>query len=135
MNLSDIEIKNAYSISKKDHGLIQLAFLKNILDSDDDLRMAEFIKSDALKIIHESPDKTFDLMIDLTALGTNHRISRKARQVYVEILNLPQCGRLAFIGSNIFLKVMINFLIKAGGVDKRSKMFNNKEVAKKWLNQ
>jgi hypothetical protein len=132
MKLSDKQITSAYEILSEGR-ISQILFLKDIADSDDDYKLAQFIQRDILIILNKHADEKTDLVIDLSALSKNHRISRKARKVYLEMLNYPQCGRLAFVGPNIFLKVMIVFLIKAGGVEARAKMFNNRNEAIAWL--
>ena len=131
--MTDEELKTAYRVERLSGKLARLSFLKAVTGADDDFRLAQLIDADLRKIMSDFPGMVFDVLIIMSALGSDNRITTRARRIYAKLISEPQCGRLALVGSNIFFKTMINFIVRAANASDRMKMFNNEAEAIVWL--
>jgi hypothetical protein len=133
MPLNDSLLRKTYSVNIGPDEVLELIFISPTLDAEDNLRRAELFSLDTHKIIDQAPDKYFKVLVDLSPLGKAGRITPKARKVYAQVMAVPQLKKIAFVGANTFLRVMVGFLAKAARIEKIFGWFSDINEARAWL--
>jgi hypothetical protein len=134
MPLTDRQIRETFKIESDGNGFLIVTFLPPAYTESADIdRRAELIRSDVYKFIAERPNKIWPGIIDLSPLQGKGRVSHGARKIYAELLSGDVFGNVVFVGGNVFLKVMVDFIVKAAGIQNKVKWCLQKEEAIKWL--
>jgi len=130
---TDEQIKSAYRVYVDENGFLHVTFLREMPVPEDNVHLAQAVEQSVLDILYADPQKKYNILVDLLPLGKSGKITSKSRKVYARILAHPQAERFAFLGENIFLKVIVNFLTSAAGVDKKMAWFSAEAEGVSWL--
>ncbi len=133
---TDKQIKDSFEFiidNKIDNNFMELRFLADEHDEDNSVRQAELIEEEALKIFKKNPDKKYNTLVNLTPLGRVSYLPGKARDIYKRITAHPQVGKVALVGGDIFIQIIVNFIMQVSGKKEAIKEFASLEEARAWL--
>ncbi|HEX7456569.1 MAG TPA: hypothetical protein VF303_03830 [Candidatus Nanoarchaeia archaeon] len=132
---TDSENQQTYTITQEGEKTIILTFTK-ILSEEESNHQAEEVVATIMAIFSKNPQKSFNLIIDLTKLESLPSFfTDRSRNVYTTLSKHPQLLRVAVVGANIFYKLVTNFLMTSTGKGLRIQWFDNKPDAISWLNK
>jgi hypothetical protein len=133
MQYSDKEIKNSYRIDLLEDGIHKISFLMPIFDIDDDIIMAQFVDHDFREVIKQNPKQRFKVLVDFSALGKENKVTPKARRIYEKLLADQRVEKIAVLSLNMYITIMMNFIVFAARISDKLKIFSDQNQALKWL--
>lgn len=135
MTKPDEELRKSFTISVDNaSGLMNIAFFVAEYDDDNNARQAELFKEEALKLLAENSDQSYNCVVDITLMGKLGYVSKKAGEVYRELAGHKQIGKVAIIGNTDFQNAILEFaffLMKT--FSRKVSWFSSKEEALIWL--
>ena len=115
----------AHELRMGNDGILRVAFIGDMGKDD----VEAYIRDLAPFRATATKEKPLTMIIDTSQQG---KASSAARKAFVELANEPRIGRLALIGVNRYVRVLVGFLARAAGRE-NFRFFDSEEEAVAWL--
>jgi|SRR3990167_11540843 len=127
------ELTKTFKLFIDEHKIVNLIFLEEQRDPEDSTRQAELILKSFAKILKESPEEKFKLLVDLSPSDGASYLSDSARKLYSESRLYEQFIKVGVVTSSILAKLLVYFITKATKRSEFVRLFEEKEEALEWL--
>ena len=131
--MQDNDLKQTFAIALDKNDLIIINF-KTTVEQKDTTRLAQLVEDAIFEILNKDPNKTYNVLMDITAIGGSSYLSPEAKDIYLNLAKLRQLKKSALVGNNTFIELFVNLAISAAGKDMNFKWFTEREEALKWVN-
>lgn len=132
MTASNEQLQQTFTTSERD-GVIFIAFLKQVIDEDENVRRSELAVQSVYDILDGHKDVHFKVLIDMTKMGESH-ISPRAHKIYLDALKRSQITHVAIVGNfERQLKVLSFITPFIVGEGRKVSWFSNNAEAQLWL--
>jgi hypothetical protein len=133
----DSYLRTRYSVSLEGGNIIRLQFMEGLLSEADNFQLAQFIKHDIEKIIADNPNRSFVGLSNMSpVMNMVSMVPERVRNVYSEIVDIPEIIKIAFTGVNKFYEVALNMIVNSSHYPKgKVRVFADETEAMKWLNE
>lgn len=134
---TDEELKKNFTFFLDKDGIVKSEWLVEPEDRQENYRQAQLWAEEANNLLNESPDKKFNILVDLSPAGVGllQPPPESSRDIYKKIMESSQWSKIAIIAHDPFLRVVAKFVLYAAGRDETFRMFTTKEEALEWLNK
>lgn len=131
--MQDDLIKQTFSVSTGTDNLIAIDF-KKVVEPEDTTRLAQLVEDSIFEILNKDPNKTYNALLDISAIGGSYYLSPEAKNIYLNLAKLRQLKKSALVGNNTFIELFVNLAVSASGKDMNFKWFSKREEALNWIN-
>ncbi len=131
--MQDDLIKQTFSVSTGTDNLITIDF-KKVVEPEDTTRLAQLVEDAIFEILNKDPNKTYNALLDISAIGGSYYLSPEAKNIYLNLAKLRQLKKSALVGNNTFIELFVNLAVSAAGKDMNFKWFSKREEALNWIN-
>lgn len=128
-------IRKTFTVHLEGDNLVNVVFLDASTDRAQNKRQAQLIEDAIFDILNQDPGKTYKILVDITPIGGFNYISEESKEIYMNMAKLRQFQKLAVVGKNLFLEMIVNLIMQASGKDLNFKWFTEKQEALAWLNK
>lgn len=130
---SDQELKQTFKLFVDEHNIINLVFLEEQRDPENNTRQSELILESVTQIINKDSGKSYNMMVDLTPLDNPSYISNRSKQIYSKSPIFGKLLKIAMVTPSLILKSLATTISSTSGKSEGIRVFDNKEKALKWL--
>ena len=130
---TDEQLRKTFKITVDDNNLIQIVTYSTESEDDDNGRQAELIVEGISQIVATDTSKIYKFLVDLSASGTIHPLSPKARKAYESLGRFNNIDKAAVVGKSLFLEITVNLIVQTLGRGGNFKWFENIDEARQWL--
>ena len=117
-----------------DGNLVTATFLVEETHPDDNTRTTKLFLEDLVKAAKSQPDKQFNLLADLSPIGTGNYVTNESKKLYSQTKAFNNFSRIAVVSKSLIIKVMVVSISTLTGKFENVKWFDEKEKALTWLN-
>ena len=130
---SDDELRKQIKITI-DSNLVTATFLVEETNPDDNTRTTKLFLEDLEKVAKSQSDKQFNLLADLSPIGTGNYVTNESKKLYSETKAFNNFSRIAVVSKSLIIKVLVISISTLTGKFDNVKWFDDKEKALNWLN-
>ncbi len=130
---SDDELRKQIKITT-DSNLVTAKFLVEETNPDDNTRTTKLFLEDLEKVAKSQSDKQFNLLADLSPIGTGNYVTNESKKLYSETKAFNNFSRIAVVSKSLIIKVLVISISTLTGKFDNVKWFDDKEKALNWLN-
>ena len=131
---SDDELRKQFKITIDDN-LVTATFLVEETNPDDNTRTTKLFLEDLEKAAKSQSDKQFNLLADLSPIGTGNYVTNESKKLYSQTKAFDNFSRIAVVSKSLIIKVLVVSISTLTGKFDNVKWFDNKEKAVDWLNK
>jgi len=131
---TDEKIQQTFKLFVDNDGILNLEMLSGVNDVVSNVRQAELIRDNFLKIFSQKSDQTFNCLISLGGLGpAAHYPSPQSRQIFAQLIEDKRLKKIAVYAPSILLQAIMRFIIYVSDKKDNMQFFQNKDQAINWL--
>ncbi|MEX0621635.1 MAG: STAS/SEC14 domain-containing protein [Candidatus Woykebacteria bacterium] len=130
---SDEELLRSFKLYIGEDDIAYLEFLGAQDVPENNIRQAELIRDGLTKLLEESPERDYNMLIDLTATSVVTNIPDRSKEIYAKSPVFKKMYKIAVVTPSLLLKILTSAVSLIGGKYEGIKSFDNREEALGWL--
>ncbi|OGY29861.1 MAG: hypothetical protein A3F35_02625 [Candidatus Woykebacteria bacterium RIFCSPHIGHO2_12_FULL_45_10] len=130
---SDQELLKTIQIDLDENEIINLVYLEDQLDPDNNTRQVELMIEGLAEIVSKHPGKKFNLLADLTPIGSGTYMSDRSKEILARAPVFKELLKIAVVSESFLMKTVVLTISIVTGKSESVKWFDNKEEALEWL--